>query len=482
MRREIWGKLACILLITLVVTACMNVVGQSSSHRASPALVPNPLVTGPIPAKVAPGDPSHLYPFFSTPIDLADRGYIEQEFFFEGTANAYDITSPLATGSVIPGSGRLYRTRMIVRRPVSRKHFNGTVIMEWQNVSAGFDLDALWAASHEHFLRRGYAWVGVSAQRVGVHAPVTGLKAWSPSRYGTLDVPSDALSFDIFSQAVQAVRHPVGIDPMGGLPVQQVLAGGVSQAADFLVIYHNSVHPLAHIVDGFFFALGGGAVRTDLSVKTFKILSETDVAGNHVAKSQAWIRQPDSDHFRRWEVAGTAHLDFHAAQELAPLQARESLPKLSGAGCQSPPFSRIPLYFVVNAAYDRMVEWVRHNTEPPHGTDIEVTNLGEQISVLARDSFGNALGGIRLSQHAVPIATNTGLNLPDLPATNFCRTFGSYVPFDGARLAVLYPNHARYVAQVTRKTRANAKQRFIVAEDEAETIGTAARRDIPPTH
>jgi alpha/beta hydrolase family protein len=478
MRRVVCGARACGLLIILV-TACMTAVDSSSPRGAPPpGLVPNPIVTGPIPATAAPGDRSHRYPFFSTPVDLASRGYVEEEFFFERTANAYNISSPLATGSVIPGSSQPYRTRMIVRRPRSRKQFNGTVIMEWQNVSAGFDLDALWVASHEHFLRRGYAWIGVSAQRVGVHAPVTGLKAWSPNRYGGLNVPDDALSFDIFSQAVQAVRHPAGVDPMGGLPVQRVVAGGVSQAATFLVTYHNSIHPLAHIIDGFFFALGGGAVRTDLDVKAFKILSETDVAGNHVAKSQAWIRHPDSDHFRRWEVAGAAHLDFHVAQELAPLQTRENLPKLSGAGCQMPAFSRIPLYFVANAAYDRMVEWVAHNVAPPHGAEIEVASLGEQISVLARDSSGNALGGIRLSQHAVPTATNTGLNLPDLPATNFCRTFGSYVPFDAAKLAVLYPNHAAYLSRVKKLTHENAKHGFVVAEDAKATIQTADRSDI----
>ena len=30
-------------------------------------------------------------------------------------------------------------------------------------------------------------WVGVSAQRVGLHS-ATGLKAWSPARYGALDL------------------------------------------------------------------------------------------------------------------------------------------------------------------------------------------------------------------------------------------------------------------------------------------------------
>jgi hypothetical protein len=46
------------------------------------AAVPNPVVTGPIPATAPPGDPSHNYPFFTTTVDLASQGYIEQEFWF----------------------------------------------------------------------------------------------------------------------------------------------------------------------------------------------------------------------------------------------------------------------------------------------------------------------------------------------------------------------------------------------------------------
>jgi hypothetical protein len=67
---------------------------------AGAATVSNPKVTGPIPATAAPGDPSHDYPFFCTTIDLSSSGYVEEEFFFEGTANRYN-TPAGATGSVM---------------------------------------------------------------------------------------------------------------------------------------------------------------------------------------------------------------------------------------------------------------------------------------------------------------------------------------------------------------------------------------------
>jgi hypothetical protein len=130
------------------------------------ATVPNPTVIGPIAATAAPGDPSHNYPFFSTTVDLAAYDYVEEEFFIQGTANRYNTTMPLATGSII-GSGP-YKTRIVVRRPASPDDFNGKVLMEWQNIRFGWDVDAFWLQSHDYFIRHGYAWVGVSAQRAGI--------------------------------------------------------------------------------------------------------------------------------------------------------------------------------------------------------------------------------------------------------------------------------------------------------------------------
>ncbi|MBZ5625483.1 MAG: hypothetical protein LAQ69_43325 [Acidobacteriia bacterium] len=168
--------------------------------------VPNPKVIGPIPPKAPPGDLSHEYPFLSITEDLKSQGYVEEEFFLEGAANRYN-TPPLATATVIDG-GHPYRTRMVVRRPVSTAQFNGTVLLKWQNVTGGYDLDAMSTATQEHLIRHGYAWIGVSAQRAGVHDPTSGLKAWSPSRYRTLDlthdgtIQDDALCYDVFSQNV----------------------------------------------------------------------------------------------------------------------------------------------------------------------------------------------------------------------------------------------------------------------------------------
>src|SRR5437868_15515919 len=95
---------------------------------------------------------------------------------------------------------------MLVRLPADPARFNGVVIVEWLNVTAMAEGAADYMQMKEEIERRGYAWVGIGAQASGVNAPRTGLKAWDPERYGSLVHPGDAFSYDIFSQAMQAVR------------------------------------------------------------------------------------------------------------------------------------------------------------------------------------------------------------------------------------------------------------------------------------
>jgi hypothetical protein len=102
-------------------------------------LVPNPVVTGPIAATAPPGDPSHGYPFIASHLDLAQQGYVDEEYFIEGTANRYNTPSG-QTGSIID-SGHPYKTRIVVRRPASMNRFNGTIVVEWINVTNGLVME-----------------------------------------------------------------------------------------------------------------------------------------------------------------------------------------------------------------------------------------------------------------------------------------------------------------------------------------------------
>src|SRR5215203_2264265 len=131
--------------------------------------------------------------------------------------------------------------------------FNGVVHVNWQNVSGGFELGAADFESEQ--LLDGFAWVGVSAQRVGVYGlpggEQFGLRGWDPERYGRLDHPGDDFSFDIFTQAARAIGPAI----LGGAKARRLVASGASQSALRLRTYANAIQPMERLFDCFLFLL-----------------------------------------------------------------------------------------------------------------------------------------------------------------------------------------------------------------------------------
>jgi hypothetical protein len=435
------------------------------------AAVPNPIVTGPIAQTVAPGNPSHDYIFFSSNHDLAGHGYVEEEFFIQGTANRYNTpnqTNPDAssTGTII-SSGNPYKTRMVVRRPADPSKFNGVVLVEWYNVTNNFDAENVWFFNWENIMRSGYVWVGVSAQRVGVNA----LKAWSP-RYSTLDVTlgstlnDDSLSYDIYSQAGKALDSPVGVDPLHGLVPTTIIATSESQSSQRLAIYLNSIHTLTNLYDGFLLlSTIGQRIRQDLATPVFKVLTEFDVTGFNEAN----VRQNDSATFRTWEVAGTSHVDQHLRDSREPLELRDNgvsteatnLDPPPPAGCGIKPVgTRVPTTYVLASAYDKLVQWVQNGTAPPIAPRIQIATFGSP-SAPVRNALGLAQGGIQLSQMVVPTRINSGTN----SGPGACNRWGYSVPIDPAVLHTLYPSHDAYFNMVIRASKLNAINGYILLPD-----------------
>ncbi|WP_169987617.1 alpha/beta hydrolase domain-containing protein [Microbispora sp. H10836] len=460
--------LAGALTVPLGLAAPASASGTARSEaapRPSTATgdsVANPVLTGPIARTTPVGDPAHGYPFLATDVDLKAAGYVEQEFFVSGTATGY-ATPGTGTATAV-SMGNPYSTRIVVRRPVKARTFNGVVIAEWYNVSNQWDQEVDWFQSHEHLLREGYAWVGVSAQRAGVHS-ATGLKAWSPARYGALDVTAggtindDSLSYDIFSQAVKAVRSPAGADPLGELPPPRyVIATGHSQSAGRLANYYNGVQPLANVLDAVVLHGGGGPLRTDLATPVFRINSEGDVSSGIL--SAAARAQADSAVLTSWEVAGASHGDWKLIRDYGPLRKRDIGTYPGGypgepQTCTLPSLSRIPQHMVQNAVYDHTVAWVAHGVRPPAAPKIQMTNTTPPA--VARDGLGVALGGIRLAQQEAPLRVNSGSNT----GPGFCFLDGSSVPLADARLAELYPTVRSYADEVVGTTLADVEAGYI---------------------
>jgi len=115
-------------------------------------------------------------------------GYVAEEFFVSGTATSYTPAAELGPDGrwdVTPSGTADYTTRVVVLTPADRARFNGTVLVEWLNVSGGIDAPAVWMMAHREILRAGYAHVAISAQKVGVDGGMNCSDSTCPSRART---------------------------------------------------------------------------------------------------------------------------------------------------------------------------------------------------------------------------------------------------------------------------------------------------------
>src|SRR6202008_3155227 len=120
--------------------------------------------------------------------------------------------------------------------------------------------------------------------------------------YAALSHPGDDWSFDMFAQIARAIRAPAGVDPMGGLHVQRVLAAGQSQSASRLYSHVNLGYAGSRVIDGFL--IHGGGAKTfarPVPVPVIHLLSDME----------ADPAPPTSDpNYALWEVGGSSHTDL----------------------------------------------------------------------------------------------------------------------------------------------------------------------------
>jgi hypothetical protein len=511
---------ACCMAAAMICLSLAWITGGSPDAGATGAQdpVPSPTVEGPI-------MPTSGISFLgSTLFPPSDVGYEESEFFLSGRATSYTSAAPLTTNgrwNVKPATIAPYKTRIVVYRPANPKRFDGTVVVEWLNVTAGIDAPAAWLNSHLQMIREGMAYVGVDAQAGGINgeadsiatAAGTGpLKESDPARYGSLDHPGDSYSYSIFQQAGQAL-HTAGQRLLGGLRPSRVLALGESQSAFRMVTYIDALQPRSPgIFDAYFvYSRGGDSsdlsqspektittptptyIRTDLHVPVFLFETETDLLGlGYLA-----ARQPATPYVREWETAGTAHDDTYGilyartdtGNGVADTEAFQSM--------SSPPADPIPGVvdcaapvnagshtYELRAALDEVNRWMVTGSAPPQSPRLEV-NPADRSQFLT-DSNGNALGGIRTPQVEAPVATLSGIGQPgstslgtqpsnadSISSATLCSILGTTVPFTSAHLAVLYPTHAAFVTRWDAATSAEVKEGYLLPAD-ARTLDRVA--------
>ena len=258
-RGRSWAALAVVAALLVAVPQTAHAATSTSLRHPAPSAA-NPVITGPVTGGL--GSPSLPIASYS----LAKLGYAESEYFFSGTAASYANTAPLGPDgrwSVRPATYAAYKSRMVVVRPKNPAAFSGTVVVEWLNVSGGSDGAADWSLGHDEMIRSGDAYIGVSAQDVGVEA----LKAEDPARYSSLVDPGDSYSYSIFSQAGEAV-HKDAAKILPGLEPHLVIAAGESQSAFRLTTYVDAIAPLVNVFDSYLINSRSGGERSTVAGAT----------------------------------------------------------------------------------------------------------------------------------------------------------------------------------------------------------------------
>lgn len=406
------------------------------------------------------------HPMWDHWFDIGELGYVEEEFFVSGRARSHGSASEAD-----------YGTRVIVRRPRDAAAFNGTVLLDWVNVTAQFENAVGTLEAHRFLLREGYAYVHLSAQAAGLCCSPLTPQIWDPLRYADLDHPGDEYAFDMVSQIARGFKNPQGDDPLGGLRPEIVLIMGQSQSAIRLHQYVNEVQAQAGAIDGFLIHADVGAGKdfgTAPPVPVLHLLSDLEAEPEEPTATANYVL---------WEVAGAAHQDLWVGEHQVLGQSRRvvaHLPKQPMAeddrlhaiagnyGEQPDPAlgacivagAAFPMRYAVAAAIDHLNGWARGGPAPPQPPRYAFDADGNQ----AVDDLGNALGGLRYPPIDVPVARYQ---------STACELGGITIPLTEAELLQRYPSHADYLARMQAATDATVAAGYLLPEDAAELMERA---------
>ncbi|MEO7586584.1 MAG: alpha/beta hydrolase domain-containing protein [Arachnia sp.] len=527
-RRVITAFSVAVLAVGVIPTAIANETATPSPSATAaptttspspspgptgPAVVPIPKVVGPL-VSTKKSHPFGAANFQGVPENLQRKGYVEEEYIINGTANVYDWPAP--GPAVVRTADAPYTTRILVRKPIRGADFSGNVVVEPMNPSNLFDLNIGWAMMNRQMVANGDVWVGVTVKPVSIVA----LKKFDAERYGSLSMANplslddplncavtgtndrateNGLAWDIMSQVGQLVRSTDVRNPVrygAKHRTSEVYGFGYSQTGGYMYDYINGVRPLAEsspgkpIYDGYIVAVAAGAFVGNVPINQCATVppvtdpryqfSGVGVPIMHVMSQSDYLigiagRRADSDapidRYRQYEMAGAGHATpdelNYAARPADIIKAGQPVPPMS---CNEGPRSRFPSHIFFDAILRNLDDWVRKDIAPPHGSPIVVVN-GAPLT----DQFGNVLGGLRSPYLDVPTSTWFGTST----GASFCFIAGHEVPFSASTLASLYSSHNDYVKKVRKDTESLVSQRFITKSDGEALIKEAKQSDIP---
>lgn len=411
-----------------------------------------PVVEGPIEVTET-SHPFCAMQYSRVPLDVSSYGYVEEEYFLSGTANVYEADE--YDRVIVVKEGLPYKTRILVRRPASRKKFSGRVYVDILNATQGYDIEDLW---HRHYLwcmEHGHGYVGLTSKPVNVmslknfdYARYWELN-WSngefvpvpvPSKTATIPGTEEGLVWDMIGQLGMLLRSGGSNNCMDGYEVKYVYLTGQSQSGAYLNTYVSYFDDVAHnmaghgIFDGYLNVVGAlvqRSLRQSRSVGELHLekrhmkpcatpyicmSSEADlylfnlfVEGDLFSVCVENVDEPGNK-CRYYELPGAPHTDIicpvlTATSEIQ--QAGGKLPNLDPKLLEH--INDMHVEYYVCGLLEKLHRWAAMG-EAPEAIEPMIRKEGD----LARDEYGNALGGLRTPYVDVPIASYVASN-PDDP-------------------------------------------------------------------
>lgn len=462
-----------------------------------------PAVEGPIPVT----ETSHPYcamKYSRCHMDLADYGYIEEEYFLSGTANVYDADE---NGEMyIKHEALPYKNRILVRRPKDLSRYSGRVLMDILNASSGYDIEDGWDRYHNYCLAGNHIYVGVTTKPICVLA----LKTFDPIRYASLNwasaepVPQPAgkyghgsimgteegLVWDILSQTASLLRFGGENNCLGGAKVAYLSLSGQSQSGSYINCYTHYFHKYlknpdgSPLYDSYLNIVGVGSrrplcqqgpetpyIRTrggdraKVDVPFILISSEGDMLlFGDTAKIQ-WPEDSDDpdNKIRYYEVPGTPHTNIVC-------EVLNSYEETDKTGVIRPPIAPetveghndTMLEYYVCGAEELLFKWSTQGIAPPKAARFARDENGE----LLRDEHGNLLGGLRTPYLEVPAASYLGSSTK-FEQGNMC---GEKNPFPLEKMIALYGSLDNYLALFREAVEKQVEEGFLLPPDAARMI------------
>jgi hypothetical protein len=445
---------------------------------------------------------SHPFAHAAERCNFSRIGYIEDEYFFYGTANVYSEGDNYKPKIIYKDAE--YVNRFLVRRPADVSRFSGNIVVEILNPTALMDIDRMWVNSWKYFTRNGDIYIGITSKpdvlqslydfdidryrEISWKNPLPDREP--PKKYMFKFFPQyeAGLFWDMLTDLAKLFRSREESNPIAQYSECTLYLTGWSQSAAYVVRYVKSFAYLEEnckngpIFDGYLSAGGGCncAPMNSYEYKEHKNYFGTEGAGlmgarepyiaiNTESENTLVNWKGDSDEpenlFRIYEIAGSSHdteynlLTYYKDDE----DTVKTGTKPVYPGIEPYP-NDYPYEYIFNAAFRNLYCWVRQGVPAPHADRIPIDSEGKNVT----DAFGNAVGGIRTP--AIDYPTARYYSYSTLKDGGISFVFGHIDPFPKEMLKALYGSLENYKKLVEKGVDRVIAQGFIMREDRQECI------------